>query len=318
MTSPRVCIAGATGYLGSRVAAAFRARGTPVTAIVRSSQDTAAVRQLQSIGADLTFIDAARHESYAGALHNAGVAISCMASRNVHVDASDDFWAIDRDANIRFGLAAIAARVQRIMLLATSEGPASRRTNAFSDAKEQAVDALGRACAAAGIALTVIRPTAYFSDLTNRTFEAILARRPYTLIGDGCHRINPVDGADVAAFIVDRAADADRRSATYPIGGPEIFTFRGIGELAAQVIGDPAAPRVRAVPIDALRLFAFVASAIGRVSRTSRRTAALVRWMIYAGTHDAIAPRCGPRRLRDDFAAKAAVAAGTLASQLNR
>jgi uncharacterized protein YbjT (DUF2867 family) len=301
MTFARVCIAGSTGYLGSRVTAAFLARKIQVTAIVRSPLDTAAIRPLHAMGADVTFIDAQRRESYAGALANVGIAISCMASRNVHVNANSDFWAIDRDANIRFGLAAIAARVDRIMLVATSEGTGSRRDTAFSDAKEQAVDTLGLACATAGIPLTIIRPTAYFSDLTDRAFNSVMARNRYTVIGDGNHRINPVDGSDVASFIADRAGEADGSPVSYSVGGPEIFTYREIGELAAEILGNPAALRVRRIPVDALRLTAMLASAAGQVSGPLRRTAAILRWMIYMGTHDAIAPSCGKRSLRDNF-----------------
>jgi hypothetical protein len=39
---------------------------------------------------------------------------------------------------------------------------------------------------------------------------------------------------------------------------------------------------------------------------TSRHFVTVVlRWMIYSGTHDAVAPSCGHRRLRDEFIAKA-------------
>ena len=303
MTPTRICIAGSTGYLGSRVAAAFRSRKMPVTAIVRSRDDRAAILQLQSIGADVAFVDAARRECYAGALANVGIAVSCMASRNVHVDASSDFWAIDRDANIRFGLAAITAQVNRIMLVATAEGANSRGITAFTDAKEQAVDAIGLACASAGIPFTVIRPTAYFSDLTDRAFLSVLARDRYTVVGDGSHRINPVAGEDVASFMADRAIEPARGRLTYPVGGPEIFTFREIGELAAGILGHPNALHIRTIPIDALRLTAALASAAGHVSSRLRRTAAILQWMIYAGTHDAVAPNCGHRRLRDHFEA---------------
>jgi len=37
------------------------------------------------------------------------VAVTCLAPPNVRVDSQSDFWGIDRDANIRFGLAVISA-----------------------------------------------------------------------------------------------------------------------------------------------------------------------------------------------------------------
>jgi len=94
----------------------------------------------------LAFVDASRIESYAQALSGSQIAISCMASRNVDVDSTDDFWAIDRDANIRFGIEAVRAGAKQIILVATFEGRDSRGLTEFSNAKESAVDAIGAAC----------------------------------------------------------------------------------------------------------------------------------------------------------------------------
>jgi uncharacterized protein YbjT (DUF2867 family) len=163
---------------------------------------------MNDLGATLAFVDASRMESYAGALSGIEVAISAMASGNVHLDSTDDFWAIDRDANIRFGLEAVHAGARQVVLVATFEGRDSRRFSEFSNAKECAVDAIGAACRQAGAAFTVIRPTAYFSDLTDRAFDSVEKQGRYTVIGDGSNRINPVDGDNVAAFIADCIGDA--------------------------------------------------------------------------------------------------------------
>ena len=304
MTQDRVCVVGATGYLGRRVVAALRARSLPVVAILRDQSREADQRQIIGLGAILAFVDASRFESYAAALSGVEVAISCMASSNVHVDASHDFWAIDRDANIRFGRAALAAGARHVILVATFEGRASRHVSAFSAAKEEAVDTIRAACHEAGAAFTVIRPTAYFSDLTNRAFDTVRKQGRHTVIGDGSHRINPVDGDDVAAFIAEIIGDPTKAGREYPVGGPDIFTFREIGMLAADVIGQPSSLKIREIPIWSLRLVAAAAAIMGLVFRRSRRSAAILQWMIWSGTHDAIAPACGTRRLRDRFYAQ--------------
>ena len=304
MTPGRACVAGATGYLGHRVVAELRAHGRPVTAILKDCGRAADQIRLAAAGADLAFVDAARREPYGEALAGATVAISCMASSDVGVDATDDFLAIDRDANIRFGREAVQVGAAHVILVATFEGRASRRLTAFSDAKECAVDAIGGACRAAGALFTVIRPTAYFSDLTDRAFDSVFAHDLHTVVGDGRHRINPVDGEDVAAFLADGIDDPAWAGREHPVGGPDIFSFREIGLLAAEVIGRPRPPRIRSIPIWSLRCLADLAAAAGLVSPFSRRSAALLRWMIYSGTHDAIAPACGARHLRDAFRAK--------------
>ena len=304
MTQDQVCVAGATGYLGRRVVAELRARSLPVVAILKDRSCHEDQRRLLGLGAALAFVDAARLEPYAGALSGAGIAISCMASSNVGVNSADDFWAIDRDANIRFGRAALHAGVTHVILVATFEGRASRRSSAFSEAKERAVDAISAACREAGAAFTVIRPTAYFSDLTNRAFDSVLKYGQHTVVGNGSHRINPVDGRDVAAFIASCIGDPAKAGREHQLGGPDIFSYRDIGVLAAEVIGMPNSPKIRMIPLWFLQLVAAFASAFGLVSRAGRRSAAMLQWMIWSGTHDAIAPNCGSRRLRDSFCEK--------------
>ena len=304
MTHGRVCVAGATGYLGRRVVAELRARAMPVVAILKDHSCDEDQRQLIGLAAELAFVDAAQLEPYADALSGADVAISCMASADVHVDATDDFWAIDRDANIRFGRAALHAGARHVILVATFEGRASRHVTAFSDAKEVAVDTIGATCREAGAAFTVIRPTAYFSDLTNRAFDSVHKHGRHTVVGDGSHRINPVDGNDVAAFIAECISDPAKAGREYQVGGPDTFSFREIGMLAAEVIGRPDSLKIRMIPIWSLRLAAAFASAAGLVSRGSRRSAAILQWMIWSGTHDAVAPACGSRHLRDAFCGK--------------
>ena len=304
MTPASACVAGATGYLGRRVVAELRARSMPVVAILKDPARDADQTALLAQGADLAFVDASRSESYAEALSGVDVAISCMASGHVHVDATDDFWAIDRDANIRFGLEAVRSGVRHIVLVATFEGRDSRRVSAFSEAKERAVDAIGGACRQAGVAFTVIRPTAYFSDLTDRAFDSVLKHGRHTVLGHGLNRINPVDGADVALFLADCIGDPTQAGGEHQVGGPEILSFREIGMLAAEVLGRSKSLRIRSIPIWSLQLVAALAAVAGPLSRGSRRTEAMLRWMIYSGTHDAIAPACGRLRLRDEFCAK--------------
>jgi uncharacterized protein YbjT (DUF2867 family) len=303
-TPERVCVAGATGYLGARVVATLRARAIPVVAILKDRSRETDIHRITALGAEIAIVDASRLESYTEALSQATIAISCMASRESNVDATSDFWAIDRDANIRFGLEAVRAGVKHVILVATFEGRDSRHVSEFSEAKEFAVDAIGEGCREGGTAFTVVRPTAYFSDLTDRVFDSVLTQARYTVLGDGSDRINPVHGDDVAAFLADCAADPNRVGGEHRVGGPEIFTFREIGMLAAVVLGKQDTVRIRTIPIGLLRVVATIADAAGHVSRKIRRSAALLHWMIFSSTHDAIAPCCGTRRLLDEYLAK--------------
>jgi uncharacterized protein YbjT (DUF2867 family) len=126
------------------------------------------------------------------------------------------------------------------------------------------------------------------------------------VIGDGSRRINPIHGDDVTGFIADCLTDPGRAGREHLVGGPEVFTYLEIGELAAEVLGKQGALRIKSIPVALLRVAAAITLVAGVVSRASRRRAALLRWMIYASTHDAVAPVSGTRRHRDEFLRKRA------------
>jgi len=258
--------------------------------------------------------------------------VLCLAARVESVEDFCDFEAVDRDANAAFGLAALRylPALRHVVLVSTFEGRDSRRVTEFSNAKEDAVDALSdgcRRCARRKVAFSVIRPTAYFKDLTDRAFESVYRNNVHTVLGSGECRINPVAKEDVAQFIVHKVVgnkseeDGDERE--YPVGGPDTFTFRGIGELAAQVIreernknsrsretGDDGGDlqeelQIRRVPLRNLQASAAAMrccsccsscycccrcrSSKARAARR-RNEAALLNWMVYVSTHDAVAP----------------------------
>ena len=254
--------------------------------------------------ARVEFVDASDLSSngYDAALASTSTAISCLAASPGSRDASNDFWAIDRDANIRFGHQAVIAGVRHLILVATFEGKESRGVSAFSAAKEQAVDALQQECQAANVTFTVIRPNAYFKDLTDRAFDRIREKSEHRVIGKGDHRINPIAREDVADVIVDCLVK--RQGGDVFLGGPDTFSFREIGVLAARIMGKERELKIFQVSLWKLRLDSLFCCVLGLVSRSFRRHAALLNWMLYASTHDAIAPCAGHRRLHDYYTKK--------------
>lgn len=298
----RVCVAGATGHLGFAVVQEICSHNNMnVVAIARNSHSSN-IQRIRQAGATVVFVDASRQDSYSDALSSASVAISCLAASPNNMDSSSDFWAIDRDANIRFGREAIKAGVGHLLLVVTFEGRDSRFVTEFSNAKETAVDVLESECRNTGVIFTVLRPTAYFKDLTDGAFDSVVSRGSYTVLGDGCRRINPVAREDVAAFIVKCVLE--KQSGQFKLGGPDIFTFREIGILAARVVGKEEGLQIREVPLWVLRLFGFALKFVGMVYLPARRQVAFVNWMLYCSTHDAIAPACGERTLEEEYIRK--------------
>jgi divinyl chlorophyllide a 8-vinyl-reductase len=299
----RVCVAGATGHLGLALVRELISRGAEAIAVARNARSSN-VGLLQAMGAKVKFVDASSNmqERYTDALSSCTAAVSSMAASPAAEDDSNDFWAIDRDANIRFGLEALHVGVKHIVLVSTFEGPDSRSVSAFSNAKEEAVDVLRSECEQHAATFAVVRPNAYFKDLTDYAFENVLLRGVHKTLGDGRHKINPIAREDVASFIGDLLRA--RLGGEFPLGGPDVFTFREINLLAAETVGKDDNLQFQVIPIWSLRTMANVFALAGCVSRKARRRAAFCHWMVYCSTHDAVAPCCGTRHLRDEYRKK--------------
>lgn len=80
----------------------------------------------------------------------------------------------------------------------------------------------------------VVSPSGYFSDMSA---IAQMARcgRVYLLRPQG--RLNPIHGADVAAYCLDKVESAQEGS--YDIGGPEVLSWREVAQYAFEAVGRP-------------------------------------------------------------------------------
>ena len=73
-----VAIAGATGDLGGRIAAALRAGGAEVRALVRQESDSQALTQLREQGCEVVLVDLGDAATLREALRGADVVISAL------------------------------------------------------------------------------------------------------------------------------------------------------------------------------------------------------------------------------------------------
>ena len=119
----------------------------------------------------------------------------------------------------------------------------------------------------------------------------IMARkgRAY-LFGSGSFRINPIDGADVAAAVADAlASDAE----AIDLGGPDILTHEQAAQQAFRAVGNP--PRITHVP-----LWPVKAGLVLLRRLTPLRTHQLIEFPLTVLTQDVLAPTTGrraPRRI---------------------
>jgi uncharacterized protein YbjT (DUF2867 family) len=151
------------------------------------------------------------------------------------------------------------------------------------DAKEQFVQRLKRSA----VRHVVIRPTGYYSDMEE--FLRMAEKGRVYLIGDGSKSMNPIHGADLAAYCVERLSG---ENIDLSVGGPHVYTHRDIARLAFQAVGKQE--RVSVIPTWLLRL------AMVPMKRFSGSYGA-VQFLYNVMTHDMVAPCYGTRELLEHF-----------------
>lgn len=135
---------------------------------------------------------------------------------------------------------------------------------------------------------TIVRPTGYFSD-TSKILDMARRGRVY-LVGDGTARMNPIHGADLAHACVE-AVDNSQREIV--IGGPDVFTYNEIAELAFRAL--EKSPSVIHLP-------KWLVTALLRiVSPVKKRQAALGLAFSEVFTTDVVAPKSGSHTLATHF-----------------
>lgn len=215
----RIVVAGASGTIGSSVAAALKSDGHSVLCLSRD--DFADASQLAQA------VTAARPDTV----------ISCIASRS---GAPKDAEAVDFDANLALLKATESAGADHFILL--SAICVQRPRLAFQHAKI----AFERALKASQLDHTIIRPTAFFKSLSGQVGRVANGGK-FFLFGDGeLTRCKPISDGDLARFIADSVTDPARRNQVLPIGGPgPAISLREQGEMLFDLLGE--SPRFRSI-----------------------------------------------------------------------
>lgn len=134
------------------------------------------------------------------------------------------------------------------------------------------------------------RPGSRRFEACDRWASRVSSRGSVFLLGDGRNAINPIHGADLADFCVNKLTE---KSGFLELGGPETLTTEEIAELAFRALEQPS--RITRVP---LRL-ASVGMLLYRLVNPKR--ADLGRFFVRSSSLDFQAPTYGLHRLADYF-----------------
>lgn len=277
-----VLVAGATGYLGRYVVAELHSRGHLVRAVVR---DRDRARREGPWGSPS--LDGLVDEWALGSVTDPRFTRDLAANVEHVVSAlgvtrqKADPWQIDNLANLAILNSALkhAGSFTYINTLGGDRCPA-RLTRAKS--------AFAQTLSVAEICSQIINPPAYFSDMTE---VLTMARRGLVAVFRPEARINPIHGADLAAYVVDRMEEG--RTSTWDVGGPDVLSWRELAHLAFDAVGKRS--RVLTVPAWALP------PALRLTGLFSPRLADTAQFMAWNMTRDCVAPMTGTHHLADFY-----------------
>lgn len=275
----RVLVAGSTGYLGRHIVRELKERDHYVRALARNPDRLESVRDAVD---EVFTADATDPEALAGCCDGIEAVVSAVGL--VGKGGRQTCWDVDRGANRNLLEEAGRARVGKFVYTSVVRSPALEKLQLV-----RAKRAFEQDLRSSGMAHTILYPNGFFSDFDE--YLKMASKGRVYVFGNGSFRINPIDGADVAAAAAD-ALTADAREVE--LGGPDVLTHEQIAQQAFQALG--AAPRVTHIPAGLLKCGLVLMRRL-----TPLRVHGIVEFPLTVLTHDLIAPTTGRRHLADHY-----------------
>lgn len=277
----RVLVAGATGYLGRYVVRELKDRGYFVRAMAR---DASRLGELSDVADEIFVGEVTSAETLDGICSGMDAVISSVGiTRQKDGLTYDD---VDYGGNRNLLDRARSEGVSKFVYVSVINAHKAPDVKVIR-AKERFVDLLGES----GLDYTVVRPTGFFSDMLE--FLEMARKGRIHIFGDGENRMNPIHGADLARVCVNALDDRER---VLNVGGPDVFSYRDIGNLAFQALGKT--PRLSFLPYPVVKISLFLARTF-----TPSRVYGPFEFMATVMTMDNVGNRHGRHRLPDTFRA---------------
>lgn len=235
--APRVLIAGATGFVGGRLARALLGAGEPVRCLVR---EPAKARALQEAGAELHVGDVTDADSLEGA--GTGVEVAYFL---VHLMAGGEGYAErERRGALEFARMAKREGVERVVYLGGLGDPSASEHLRSRHAAAQAL-------ALAGPSLTYFRAAMVVGAESEsyRTLRYLVGRLPVMVAPAWLRTPTQPIGIEAVVEYLRRAPDVPESvGSEVQIGGPDVLTYEDMLDRMAQAMGKRRPPRLR-VPL---------------------------------------------------------------------
>jgi len=280
----RVLVAGATGYLGRYVVQELKEQGYSVRALARNPEKLNQIGPFMAppVDVDEVFVgEVTKPASLQGLCDNIDIAFSSIGITRQKDKLT--YREVDYQGNKNILDIAVEAQVERFIYVSVFNAHLYEHLEII-----RAHEDFVRDLQSSGLNYTIIRPTGYFSDMSE--FFKMAKSGWVFLIGNGKNRINPIHGADLAKVCVDAITHDDIEIS---VGGPVTYTGQEIAELAFSAVGKTT--RIIRVPT-------WLAQAtVIAVRPFDKQTSDLIDFIVAAGHGDAVAPITGKHTLADYY-----------------
>jgi uncharacterized protein YbjT (DUF2867 family) len=282
----KVLVAGATGYLGRFVTKELKRRGYWVRVLARNPkklEQTGPFLQPAVIDEvdDLFLGEVTKPETLKGLCDDIDIAFS-----SVGITRQKDkltYRDVDYQGNRNILDIALKNSVSKFIYVSVFNAHLYEHL-AIVKAHEDFVRDL-KAC---GMDYVVMRPTGYFSDMSE--FLGMARKGRIYLVGGGENRVNPIHGADLAKVCADAITGQEQE---IPVGGPETYSVNEIAELAFSTLGKRA--KITRIPPLLAKLTATM------IRPYNKQMSDLAEFFIAAGRNEGVAPATGKHTLRSYY-----------------
>lgn len=236
-----ILVAGGTGHLGTVLVPLLVAQGHEVKVLTR---DPAHARSVLGDAAVLAAGDVRDPSSLPGALRGVGAVVSAITGFGPGGPGPS---AIDREGNLNLIQAAVAAGVDRFVLVSIRDASAAHPMELLRE-KHRAEQALR----ASELGWTIVRPTVFMELWAGIIGDPIVTSGKTVVFGPGTNPVNFVSVHDVAAVVSLVLQDPAHLGRTIDVGGPESPTLMQLVQQIEQAINRKA--RVRHIPVPVMRV----------------------------------------------------------------
>jgi uncharacterized protein YbjT (DUF2867 family) len=275
----KVLLAGATGYLGRYLVKELKKQNYWIRALARQAN------KLDDLNEDIDEVYEAE-VTKPKTLTGIGVGIDIVIS-SIGITRQKDrltYMDVDYQGNSNLLKEVLRSGVKKFIYVSVLNGQFLKDLK-MVEAKERFVDELK----ASGIEYAITRPNGFFSDMTELLTMA--EKGTVYLFGNGEFKGNPIHGADLAEFMVQKL---DSNETELDIGGPDVLTQNQIAQCAFKVVGKKE--KIVYVPL-------WIISITLKLVRcfSGQKTYGPIEFFMTVMAMDMVAPTYGKYHLRDFY-----------------